>query len=159
MHAINNELAQRCISADGRYLDSIEMQTFEKYVNTYQTRLKAYQEIRQKSDELVLSSLRKWSRKHPTLVQRKGKRCHYDMTEMLRYMALSILRDDELFFQETLTIWLDTILVAHQKHHHCADAYNLLSGEVSSQLSADCAHLVKPYLEHVVQLLDSHADN
>jgi hypothetical protein len=158
MYAINNELAQKCIDAEGRYLDSMEMKPFESFINTYQTRLKTYQEISQKSEELVMSALKKWSLKYPDLAQKKGKRCHYDMTQTLRYAALSVLRDDELFFQEVLTIWLDTILVAHHKHHACAEAYTQLSHEISDHLSPECAQLMRPYLDGVIQLFDSHAD-
>lgn len=156
MYAINNELAQQCIDADGRYLNIGEIHTFEKYVETYQARLRSYQEVHQKSDDLVLSALKKFSRRHPDVVRKNAKRCHYDMSATLRYAALAMLRDDVRFFEETLTVWVDTVLVAHQKHATCAEAYTFLQEETSQQLPHEAANLMKPYLDSMIQLLDSH---
>lgn len=78
------------------------------------------------------------------------------MVSTLRYAALSMLRDDVLFFEETLTIWLDTVLVAHQKHAKCSEAYVHLAEEISHHLSHDSANLLQPYMDSVIQLLDSH---
>ncbi|MEB3232780.1 MAG: phycobilisome protein [Leptolyngbyaceae bacterium] len=158
MYAINNELAQQCIEADGRYLDAVEIRTFEKYVEGYQARLHAYQEVHQNSDALVLNALKKFSRRYPDVIRKSGKRCHYDMSSTLRYAALSMLRDDVLFFEETLTIWLDTVLVAHQKHSKCSEAYVHLLEEISHNLSHDAANLIKPYMDSVIQILDSHVN-
>lgn len=156
MYAINNELSHQCIEADGRYLDAVEIHTFEKYVESYQARLQAYQEIQQNNDVLILGALRKYSRRYPEIIRKNGKRCHYDMTSTLRYMALSMLRDDVLFFEETLTLWLDTVLVAHQKHAKCAEAYVNLAEGISHNLSHDTANLIQPYMDSVIQLFDSH---
>jgi hypothetical protein len=156
MYAINNELAQQCIEADGRYPDATEIRTFENYIETYQSRLQAYQEVQQHSDALVLGALKKFSRRYPEVIRKSGKRCHYDMTSTLRYAALSMLRDDVLFFEETLTIWLDTVLVAHQKQTKCSEAYVHLKEEITQHLSHDSVNLLAPYLDSVIQLLDSH---
>ncbi|NEQ99457.1 MAG: phycobilisome protein [Cyanothece sp. SIO2G6] len=156
MYAINNQLSQQCIEADGRYLDAVEIRTFEKFAESYQTRLQVYQEVQQNSDALVLGALKKLSRRHPELIRKSGKRCHYDLSSTLRYAALSMLRDDVRFFDETVIIWLDTVLVAHRKYSKCTEAYTFLAEEIAHQLSHDAAHLLQPYMDSVIQLLDSH---
>ena len=158
MHTINHKFTEKCIAADGRYLNASEMQTFEKYVSTYQGRLNAYQILHTNSNQLVLGALKKLAKKYPDLIRSKGKRCHYDMTTTLRYMALSVLRDDELFFQDSVVIWLDTVLVAHQRHHQCAEAYTYLFEEISQQLPGSALNFVRPYTDSIVQLFDSHVN-
>ncbi|NEO34608.1 MAG: phycobilisome protein, partial [Symploca sp. SIO3C6] len=147
MYAINSDIAQKCIEADGRYLNHGEMQTLEKYIDTYQTRLATYQALRKGSNQFVIGALKKLSRQHPDLIRNHGKRCHYDMTTTLRYLALAILRDDALFFQDSVVIWLDSVLVAHQRHHQCAEAYRYLFEEISEYLPPQAIRIISPYTE------------
>lgn len=158
MHTINHKFTEKCIAADGRYLNPGEIQTFETYIKTYQERLNAYQILQSQSNELVLGALKKLAKKYPDLIRTKGKRCHYDMTSTLRYMALAILRDDEMFFQDSVVIWLDTVLVAHQKHHQCADAYTYLFEELSTHLQGNAINFARPYTDSIVQLFGSHVN-
>ncbi len=94
---------------------------------------------------------------YPDLLQNHKQRCVYDMSETLRYIALSILRDDEVFFMEALMSWLDTILLAYKKTGPCAIAYRHLQDAVEQHLSGNTASLVRPYLERVRQGLEAHA--
>ncbi|WP_353772007.1 phycobilisome protein [Okeania sp. SIO2G5] len=158
MYTINHKFSETCIAADGRYLNASEIQSLEKYISTYKGRLNAYQSLHTNSNQIVLGSLKKLAKKYPDLIRSKGKRCHYDMTTTLRYMALSVLRDDETFFQDSVVIWLDSVLVAHQKHHHCAEAYRYLLEEMSQQLSGSALNFVRPYTDSIIQLFESHVN-
>lgn len=157
MHTLNHALEKRVLEADGRYLDTQELHPLEQYSQSYSTRLDSYQQLRDKSNALILSALRKLAQVHPELIQKHGQRCKYDMTEVLRYIALSILRDDEVFFKEQVMAWLDTILLAHKKNTHCATAYRYLQEAVNSSLSPASSSLVCSYLDSVVLSLQSHA--
>jgi hypothetical protein len=157
MHALNHILDRKVLDADGRYLDTQGLQPLELYFQTYTSRLEAYQQLRDKSKDLIIQALRKLSQAHPELIQKHGPRCQYDMSEVLRYAALSILRDDETFFKEQMISWLDTILLAHKKHTHCATAYRYLQDSMNHTLSASTSNLVRPYLDSVILILQSHA--
>ncbi len=129
----------------------------EKYVQSYATRLHTYQQIQENSDKLTLQALRKLAQTYPELIQQHGQRCKYDMTEVLRYIALSVLRDDEIFFKEQMMVWLDTILLAYKRNTFCVVAYRNLQEAIALTLPGADANLIRPYLEIVIQTLQSHA--
>ena len=157
MPALNHKLQQTIIDADGRYLAPDELQPLESYFDTYQKRLSAYQEIRQKGDDLVLAALRKFMLVHPEIIQRSGKRCQFDMTEVLRYIALATLLDDEFMFREKMMFWLDTMLRAHGKQEACCKAYRHLQEAAQEQLTAETAELVRPMISIVFESLQSYS--
>lgn len=157
MQTLNHTLAQHILDADGRYLDSQEIYLLEEYVQSYATRLQTYHYLRDNSEKLVIAALRKLATIHPELVQQHGARCKYDMTEVLRYVAISVLRDDETFFKEQMMVWLDTVLLAYKRTGHCVLAYRNLQEAIASAFPSNSVTLIRPYLELVTQVLQSHA--
>ena len=157
MHTLNHALEEKIIAADGAYLDGQALRSFEQFVQSYSTRLATYQDLRDKSQNLVLQALRKLAQSHPEVIQKHGQRCQYDMTEVLRYIALSVLRDDEVFFKEQMMAWLDTILLAYKRNDHCTTAYRHLQDAINANLPPANSMLVRPYLDYVINVLQSHA--
>ena len=157
MHTLNHALEKHVLEADGRYLNTRELQPLEQYLQSYTTRLETYQQLRDQSEKLTLQALRKLAQAYPEIIQQHGQRCKYDMSEVLRYMAVAILRDDEVFFKEQIMSWLDTILLAHRKTNQCAIAYRALQEAISNSLSPAGNSLVRPYLDIVILALQSHA--
>jgi hypothetical protein len=157
MHTINHTLEDKILAADGLYLDGQGLRPFEQFAQSYTTRLETYQNLRDKGATLVIQALRKLAQEYPDIVQKHAQRCQYDMSEVLRYVALSILRDDEIFFKEQMIDWLDTILMAHKRHTHCAFAYRHLLEAINANFPASQSSLIRPYLDLVVTTLQSHA--
>jgi hypothetical protein len=157
MYTINHTIEKSVIGADGRYLNVQELSSLEQYAQEYSHRLEAYQDLREHSKPLVIQALTHLFKEYPDLLQKHKQRCVYDMSETLRYIALSILRDDEVFFMEALMSWLDTILLAYKKTGPCAIAYRHLQEAVDERLSETSAAYVRPYLDRVRQGLESHA--
>ncbi len=157
MSSLNHAIDEAVLEADGRYLNTQELHPLEQYLHDYANRLAAYQQLRDQSDKLVLQTLRKMGQTYPDVIQQHGSRCKYDMSEVLRYIALSVLRDDEVFFKEQMTVWLDTILLAYKRTGHCATAYRYLQEVINSTLPAGVGSLVRPYIDIVVMVLQSHA--
>ncbi|GAB4346480.1 MAG: allophycocyanin subunit alpha [Leptolyngbyaceae cyanobacterium] len=153
MQTLNHILTQNILEADGRYLSTQELAPLERYYESYQMRLEAYQHLRDRGDRLVIAALQKLAQTYPDLIRQHGPRCKYDMSEVLRYIALSVLRDDELFFKEQMMVWLDTILLAHKRNTHCGLAYRYLLEAIVATLPAPVSNLVHPYLEGVIQSL------
>lgn len=156
MPALNHTLEQHIVDADGRYLSPEELRSLENYVSSYTQRLDTYQKISQHSDAIVLNALKKFARVHPEIIQQSGKRCQYDMSEVLRYIALSILRDDEFLFLEKVMFWLDTVLRAHHKQTACSKAYQYLQEAVEETLSSSNSGLVRPYINVVLNSLQPY---
>lgn len=157
MHTINHSLEEKIFESEGRYLDAQELRGIENYVQSYVNRLETYHNLRDRSSQFVNRALEKLGQAHPDIIEKSGERCHYDMTSVLRYMALSILRDDEVFFTEEIMSWLDTVLVAYKRNAQCATAYQLLMSEMRAVLPSSNINLIRPYIESVVNLLQSHA--
>ncbi len=157
MQVINHSLEKTILEADGRYLNTQELQPLEQYLRTYVSRMQAYQALRDESDKLVMQALRKLAQTHPDVVQKHGQRCKYDMSEVLRYIALAILRDDSIYFKEQMSDWLDTILLAHRRNTQCATAYHDLKDVIQATLPGSVNDIVRPYLEILINTLQSHA--
>lgn len=157
MHTLNHTLDEKVVEADGGYLDAQGLRPLEQFVQSYTTRLEAYQQIRDQAPKLIQYSLKKLGQAHPDIVAKHGPRCQYDMSEVLRYIALSILRDDETFFKEQMMSWLDTILLAYKRHAHCTTAYRYLQEAANAALSPTTSGLMRPYLDSVILTLQSHA--
>lgn len=157
MYTLNHTLEDALLEADGRYLSVSALSSLEHYVHSYAARLNAYQQLRDQSETLIKHALRQLAQEYPDLIRHHGQRCIYDMTEVVRYIALSVLRDDEVFFKEQMMSWLDTILVAHRKTTQCIKAYQNLQAVVIDKLPATTSSLVRPFLEIVINTLQSHA--
>ena len=157
MHTLNHTLEDSVLEADGRYLSARELSSLEHYAQSYSTRLLTYQSLRDQSESLVKTALRKLAQEYPELIRQHGQRCMYDMTEVLRYIALSILRDDEVFFKEQMMSWLDTILVAHRRNNHCSKAYQYLQAVINEALPAPSSSMLRPYFDVILNMLQSHA--
>ena len=157
MQTLNHTLDRNVFDADGCYLDAQGLKPLEQYLQTYATRLEAYQQLRDQSQALVQQALKKFEQAYPDLIQKHRQRCQYDMAEVLRYIALSILRDDEVFFKEQMMSWLDTILLAHKRNSHCMMAYRNLQEAINANLPPASSSLIRPYLDSVILTLQSHA--
>lgn len=157
MQTLNHSLDQKVTEADGGYLDPSGLRTLDQFLQSYSLRLETYHQIRDQSASLIVQALRRLAQTHPEVVQKHGQRCQYDMTEVLRYIALSILRDDEVFFKEQMMSWLDTILLAYKRHDQCTTAYRYLQDAVNATLSSPNSTLIRPYLDYVITTLQSHA--
>lgn len=157
MPTLNHTLEEQIIVADGRYLSQEELRCLENYVNSYAMRLETYQKLSLHSEAIVLNALRKFARVHPETIQQSGKRCQYDMSEVLRYIALSILRDDEFLFLEKIMFWLDTVLRAHHRQAACSKAYQYLQEAVEETLTPANCSLIRPYIGIVLNSLQPYS--
>jgi Phycobilisome protein len=157
METLNRLIQNNVLDADGRYWNNQELSVLEQYVQGYANRVTAYEHLREKGEALVTISLRKLAQVYPELVQRHGAFCKSDMTAVLRYAALSMLRDDEIFFKEKVLIWLDTVLLAHRHNAHAALAYENLAAAIAANMPETTTKLIRPYLNLVVEIFQSHA--
>lgn len=154
MRTINSTLEELANQSEGRYLTTAELLPMQRYLKTVSARLKTYEILREKSEKLVQITLRKFMSLQPEVMRKHGSRCQYDMGEMMRYMALSVLRDDERFFKESLFYWQANILTAYRQNGACLIAYRCLQETLSEQLPAQANQLIEPYMNIVLQTLD-----
>lgn len=154
MRSINSLLEELANQSEGRYLTATELQPVQRYLKSFSNRLQTYNLLRDKADKLVQQALKKFLVLEPEIMQKHGKRCQYDMAQVLRYIALSVLRDDEKFFKENLFFWQANILTAYRQNNTCLTAYRCLQEVLSESLPAPAYQLIEPYIEIILQTLD-----
>ena len=147
MLAINCALDQKVEGIDRAYLTDEDLLNVEKFVSGFPLRVKTYNLLRDQSDELVVRSISLLAQQYPELVQKSSRVCKYDMSINLRYLALSILRDDETFFRESLTEWHANIIHSYGISKEVTVAYCLLRDLTKKIAPPECFSLINPYFE------------
>lgn len=153
MLTINRTLEEKISAVDRVYLTDSDLFNLERFANSFSVRVKTYNLLRDLADEITVRSLKLLAQQYPELIHKQLQRCKYDMSNMIRYTSLSILRDDELFFRETLMDWLANIINSYQVGKECSTAYRLFQTVIDELLPAECAALVKPYSEMAIATL------
>lgn len=150
---MNRVLEEKIGEVDRIYLTDADLVNLERFANSFSVRVRTYNLLRDRSDEIANHALKLLAQQFPELVQKQLQRCKYDMSNMIRYASISILRDDELFFRETLMDWLANILNSYQIAKECSTAYRLMQTAVDSLLPVECAAMVKPYTDMAISAL------
>jgi hypothetical protein len=153
MLTINRTLDEKIAAVDRVYLTNVDLLNLERFASSFSVRVKTYNLLRDLADEITVRSLKRLAQQYPELVQKQLQRCKYDMSNMIRYASLSILRDDELFFRETLMDWLANIINSYQVAKECSTAYHLFQTVVDEMLPPECAAMVKPYSDMAIATL------
>lgn len=153
MLTMNRTLDEKVSDVEHVYLTDSDLFNLERFANGFSLRVKTYNLLRDRADEITLKTLKLLAQQYPELVQKQLARCKYDMSNMIRYTSLSILRDDELFFRETLMDWLANIINSYQVAKECSTAYRLFQNVVDEVLPSESAAMVKPYSELAIAAL------
>ena len=150
---MNRTLDEKIANVDRVYLTDIDLYNLERFANSFSLRVKTYNLLHDHTDEITIRTLKLLAQQYPELVQKQLQRCKYDMSNLIRYTSLSILRDDELFFREALMDWLANIINSYQVTQECSTAYRLFQSVIDEMLPLECAALVKPYSEMAISSL------
>lgn len=139
--------------ADGRYLSDQELKPLETYLNTFATRMEAYETLRENADSLVMQSLRRLVQTHRRVVQEQGAKCKRDMTFTLAYVSRAVLSDDATAFQQDFLLWMENIIHAVYKTEAATQAYGFMKQEIRDTLPPNCVALVMPYMDELINTL------
>lgn len=150
---MNRTLDEKIANVDRVYLTDIDLYNLERFANSFSLRVKTYNLLRDRTDEITIRTLKLLAQQYPELVQKQLQRCKYDMSNLIRYTSLSVLRDDELFFREALMDWLANIINSYQVTKECSTAYRLFQSVIDEMFPPECAALVKPYSEMAISAL------
>ena len=127
---MNRTLDEKIANVDRVYLTDIDLYNLERFANSFSLRVKTYNLLRDHTDEITIRTLKLLAQQYPELVKKQLQRCKYDMSNLIRYTSLSILRDDELFFREALMDWLANIINSYQVTQECSTAYRLFQSVI-----------------------------
>ena len=147
---INRTLDEKIGNVDRVYLTDNDLFHLERFASNFSSRVNTYNLLRDRAEELVVKALKLLAQQYPEMVQKHLQRCKYDMSQIVRHISLAVLRDDELFFKESLMDWHTNIIHSYQISSECSTAYRLLQEVVEQTLPVESCGLVKPYLEMAV---------
>lgn len=150
---MNIALEQAIHQADGRYFTDVELGLLEDYLKTFPGRLETYSILCEKSDEFINKALQKLAHTDAHVVREHGEKCVRDMSYVLRYVAIAVLRDDDSGFKQQLILWMQNIMAALNKEAQSARAYRLLQEVLRENMSAENARLVNDSLDEFIAAL------
>lgn len=150
---MNITLEQSIQNADGRYLTDNELDALHIYIATYETRLKTYTLLQEKSGEYILLALQQLAKTDAQTVQQHKDKCIRDMEYVVRSIAIAILRNDEEGFRQELLLWMQNIMAALHKEQQSSRAYRMLQEVLTQAMPKECSDLVNHYLDEFVNAL------
>ncbi len=143
---MNTSLAKQMVQAEGRYLADLELSKFHDFIDSYTLRVNTYNSLQEHGDAMILQALRNLMPSNRQAIQKHSDLCKRDMSYVLRYAALSILKDDEEGFVEELVLWMQNILLALHKEEQSVQFYTALRDVIGEKMAPDEAALVNQYL-------------
>jgi hypothetical protein len=141
-------------------LTKAEQALLRDFAGRLDDRLLAMEEIQAKEQVIIDSTIDEILRAYPDFEQRhksgrqKGQR---DMTLVVRYAALAMVRNDAQFLDEALLIWFGTILKGIGfAVSFLEDSYKTLERAAERELDPKVAALFMPFLRQCTAALTAH---
>ncbi|MEM7771511.1 MAG: hypothetical protein AAGA75_00130 [Cyanobacteria bacterium P01_E01_bin.6] len=150
---MSNIIFKELSNAEGRYLQDSELSTVQNFVNSYTQRISTYRYLQENKDTLIIKTLRSLMPSNRQVIQQHSDICKRDMSHVLRYVALSILKDDENGFIEELILWMQNILFSLHKEEQSVAFYIAMKTVVTEQMIPGEAALVNHYLSLFIDAL------
>jgi hypothetical protein len=147
---MNNTIEQMFSEAEGRYLEPTEQSALTQYASSLEARLAAMRAIQEHESTIIENAVKSMFAAYPDAkqkhkhVQEKAVR---DMTLVLRYCAMSMVRDSTEFLENQLLHWFRTIILSFEMQQMVEHAYAQLIEEAKGSLDAAHFELIAPYLE------------
>lgn len=147
---MNNTIEKMFSEAEGRYLEPTEQSALTQYASTLEKRLGAMRAIQEHESSVIDASVSSMLAKFPDAGKKHkhvAEKAARDMTLVLRYCAMSMVRDSTEFLENQLLHWFRTIILSFEMQEMVEHAYGELIEQSKSQLEAEHYELIAPYLE------------
>ena len=154
---MNHEIQTMLTACEGRYPTRAEQALLRDWASRLDVRLAAVEEINLREAALVATTVDEVLRAYPDLEKRvKGARqsCTRDLTLVLRYCALALLRGDAKYLEDSLLTWMATILRGVGfVPAFISDTYQTLVRVAARELSPPTMEQLRAYLEQCATVL------
>lgn len=157
---MNSQLETMLTEAEGRYLSTGEEAKLTVYMDSLPRRMAAMRAVEAAEGELISRTLNDLYGAHPDYKDRYqsfSKKAERDITLVLRYCTLAMVRDDETMLAERLLYWLNTIFTAFNFGAALDTAYRALARHTEAVLPAEHVELLAPYLRLAHQIITQPA--
>lgn len=155
---MNTQLDSMLSDAEGRYLEVGEESRLLAYSMSVPHRIEAMKAVQANESKIIDETLEEIWARHPQFDSRHAmarEKARRDITLVLRYAALAMVRDDQTMFSERLLYWLTTILNAHNMGPVIDTAYRALARRSEAHLATQHLELMAPYLRMAHTILTS----
>ncbi len=158
-----SKLQQLGTNADGRYASDDELQFMDTYINSFDSRVEAYRQIKAVEKEIVATVLSRLQASYPKLLFPKGEdmqgKWKQDTLRVLRHSAMTVLLDDPELLRQQFLYWFQTIMQAFGAQEACNITYLVMQDVVKDMLPRNIADLLCPILEINRNLLGLQSKN
>jgi hypothetical protein len=158
-----SKLQQLGTNADGRYASDDELQFMDTYINSFDSRVEAYRQIKAVEKEIVATVLSRLQTSYPKLLFPKGEdmqvKWKQDTLRVLRHSAMTVLLDDPELLRQQFLYWFQTIMQAFGAQEVCNITYLVMQDVVKDMLPQNIANLLCPILEINRNLLGLQSKN
>jgi hypothetical protein len=153
---MNNHIEQLLSDAEGRYLEPTEQSALIEFASGLDHRLAVMRALQQHEADIIEATMQALWKEHPEMkvkhphAYKKGVR---DMTLVLRYAAMAMVRECHDYFEQKVLHWFKTILVAFDMTDPIRFAYSELIRQTERRLSAAHFETIAPYLRQARDIL------
>jgi hypothetical protein len=153
------ELNRLTLTADGRYVTPEEWQPVHTYLAEMRQRFSAYGKIKAAAAEIVQEVERRLLLRSPRFFYKNNRDmaaiCRRDRTDVLRYIAATLLTGDITAYKQRLLCWLQTIARAFQDQEAARQSYTVMGEVLKERLTPQEFALVRPIVEITAEMLGS----
>lgn len=154
---MNQDIQTMLTACEGRYPTRAEQAMLRDWASRLDARLSAVEEIHLREEAIVSTAIDEVLRAYPDLEKRvksarqSGVR---DLTLVLRYCALALLRGDAKYLEDSLLTWMATILRGIGfAPAFITDTYQTLIRIAARELSPPTMEQLRAYLEQCATAL------
>jgi hypothetical protein len=145
-----NQLTRLSVDADGRYATAEELQFLKDYLASTESRISAYEKIRDAEDE-IMDQLEAEARTKNPHVFMKGSEdmtpvCRRDRKHLLKCAAAAMLIDDLDRLRDGLLMWQRTIIHAMKDEQASQLICRLLPNVIKQHLTPEEEAIMMPAL-------------
>ncbi len=156
---MNRTIEKMFNDAEGRYLEPTEQSTLTGFAETLEKRLAVMRSVQQHEESIIKHSIDEVMGAHPDMAENHKfarEKAERDMTLVLRYCAMAMVRDDEEFLNHKLLHWFRTIVRAFEMDDWIDTGYAEMITQCGEHLDAAEFEMLQPYLKLAHQnLLDN----
>lgn len=153
---MNQEIEAMLCDAEGRYLEATEQSLLIDYANSLEDRLRTMRALQQHEATIVEATMEALFKEFPEMktnhvdAHKKGLR---DLTLVLRYNSMAMVRDSMEFLEQKLLHWFRTIIEAFDMSKPLVYAYDQLEAQTQHLLSEEDFEFIAPYLARTKTIL------
>jgi hypothetical protein len=154
---MNREIQEMMTACEGRYPTRAEQAMLRDWASRLDGRLAAVEEVRARESTIVEQAVDEVLRTYTDLEKRvkdARRSCVRDVTLVLRYATMAMLRGDPRWLEDSLLTWMATVLRGVGfVPEFIAETYQTLIRAAARELSPTVMELLRPYLDLCVTAL------